>query len=81
MSTSNFLQWRQIGVEASPQNTTLATSSTSSTSSTESDVPKEKTETDSWDKTLTWENSLNKLKLLKSIGNGENIHILERGEE
>ena len=71
MSASNFLQWRLRGVEDSPENTTLAsTTSTTVSSPEESDVPKEKTETVSWDKTLSWENALNKLKLLKSIGNG-----------
>ena len=81
MSTSNFLQWRYGGVEDSPQNTTLTTStiSTSTTSSTVSTPapsrPKEMTETVSWDRTLTWENSLNKLKLLKYIGNGKKTFI------
>ena len=86
MSASNFLQWRLEEVEDSPPNTTLATFTTSPSTSTstststmsaptpspeEAGVPKEKTEPVSWDKTLTWENSLDKLKLLKSIGNGK----------
>ena len=75
MSTSNFLQWRYGGVEDSPQNTTLTTSTSSTISTPAPSSPKEMTETVSWDRTLTWENSLNKLKLLKSIGNGKKTFI------
>ena len=51
--------------------TSTSTMSAPTPSPEEAGVPKEKTEPVSWDKTLTWENSLDKLKLLKSIGNGK----------
>ena len=67
-------------MEDSPENTTLSyTTSTTVSSHEESDVPKEKTETVSWDKTLSWENALNKLKLLKSIGNGSEGFVVQTG--
>ena len=67
-------------MEDSSPNRTLATSTSSTVSipapgTEKADEPKKETETVSWDRTLTWENSLNKLKLLKSIGNGIKRHL------
>ena len=33
----------------------------------------------SWDRTLTWDNSLTQLKLLKSIGNGSEGFVVQTG--
>ena len=33
--------------------------------------------TGNWDKTLTWDNSLNQLKLLKSIGDGNESRLIQ----
>ena len=81
-SVQNTTNSLNVSTESLTKDTTTTTSLASPSSDSAVVTTVEETGGDpavSWDRTLTWDNSLTQLKLLKSVGNGSEGFVAQTG--